>query len=107
MKLLIIGCGSIGKRHAQNAKAFADVSVCDADASRMEGLDAQTYTDIDEALDSKPDGVVVAREPGRRRSGVLDVAVVVLAAGAARRPVPAGLRVRDRAQRCCHGSGDG
>lgn len=36
MRILIIGCGSIGRRHAQNARTLgADVVLCDVDELRM------------------------------------------------------------------------
>lgn len=57
MKLLIIGCGSIGQRHEKNAKELKDYSVqvitCDIDPSA-------DFQDIDKALAEKPNGVIIA-----------------------------------------------
>ncbi len=60
MKLLIVGYGSIGKRHAANARAFGEVLVCEKDAERVKDFDGTTHTDLDVALAEKPDGVVIA-----------------------------------------------
>jgi len=64
MKILVIGCGSIGIRHAANAAHFADVAVFDKDRDRLskvsEEADTIQFTDFESALDWKPNGVVVA-----------------------------------------------
>ena len=64
MKILITGCGSIGKRHAKNAANLAETAVVDInpkvakDCARK--LRIQAFTDIKSALEWNPDGVVVA-----------------------------------------------
>lgn len=64
MKVLVIGCGSIGWRHAKNAAMMAETAVLDSDArvaSRCgEALGIPYFEDLDIALDWVPDGVVVA-----------------------------------------------
>jgi len=36
MKILVVGCGSIGRRHARNARDLrAEVVLCDVDEARM------------------------------------------------------------------------
>ena len=67
MKLLIIGCGSIGRRHARNAKTLgADLVLCDLDESLMRKMCAELgevpcYTDYLEAAEREyVDAAVVA-----------------------------------------------
>lgn len=64
MKILVIGCGSIGTRHACNAARFADVAVFDKDqelAAKAAALaGGLSCTDIEKALRWGADGVVVA-----------------------------------------------
>jgi len=67
MKLLIIGCGSIGRRHARNAKTLgADLVLCDLDESLMQNMCADLgevpcYTNYLEAADhAGADAAVVA-----------------------------------------------
>jgi len=67
MKLLIIGCGSIGRRHARNAKTLgADITLCDLEPSLMKDLCAELgevpcYTDYLAAADNAGvDATVVA-----------------------------------------------
>jgi len=63
-RVLIIGCGSIGRRHAANAARLATVAVVDelpersSETARSMGL--QTYNSVDEGLASRPDVVIVA-----------------------------------------------
>jgi predicted dehydrogenase len=64
MKILVAGLGSIGKRHAANAAKFAETAVFDinrdaAETCRRE-LRLQPFSDLEAALEWKPDGVVVA-----------------------------------------------
>lgn len=55
MKLLVIGAGSIGQRHAGNAKAAGqDVRVFDADAAKSD------FKSLEEALAWKPELAVIA-----------------------------------------------
>jgi predicted dehydrogenase len=59
MKILVVGCGSIGQRHAANAASLADAAVFDTESSRIPaGL--KSFVSLNEALAWKPDGVVVA-----------------------------------------------
>jgi predicted dehydrogenase len=64
MKLLVVGCGSIGRRHAANAAALATVGVCDAlpqaaqECARAAGV--QAFANLDEAFAWNPQAVVVA-----------------------------------------------
>jgi len=67
MKILVIGCGSIGRRHARNARALgAEVVLCDVDEARMrefgEEIGASGYfTDFEEAAkQSGCDAAIVA-----------------------------------------------
>ena len=64
MKILVAGCGSIGKRHLKNAGQVAEAAVFDTDpqvlfeCEREHGI--QTFGDLKTALEWKPDGVVIA-----------------------------------------------
>ncbi|OEU67722.1 MAG: hypothetical protein BBJ57_06260 [Desulfobacterales bacterium PC51MH44] len=62
MKILIVGYGSIGRRHAKNFLEFADVAVFDENLSDLNFLNPQirSFDNLDTALDWKPDGVVIA-----------------------------------------------
>jgi predicted dehydrogenase len=63
MKIAVIGCGSIGERHALNALAFGEVCIVDPDKQRTEALAAKgatVFADVDAALDWSPDGIVIA-----------------------------------------------
>ncbi len=67
MKLLIIGCGSIGRRHARNAKTLgAELVFCDLDESLMQDMCAELgetpcYTDYLEGAEREGvDAAVVA-----------------------------------------------
>lgn len=65
MKLLIIGCGSIGTRHLKN---LISISAGEIIAYRTkikkirsieDGYRVKTYSDMDEALDQNPDAVLI------------------------------------------------
>lgn len=64
MRLLVVGCGSIGRRHAVNGAAFADAGVFDDDLERAkaagEAAGAEVFDTLDAALAWGPDGVIVA-----------------------------------------------
>jgi predicted dehydrogenase len=64
MRILIVGCGSIGQRHARNFSKIANVSVCDSDQAKAEAigqeLSCPVFSDFSKALAEKPDGVVIA-----------------------------------------------
>lgn len=63
-KVLVIGCGSIGRRHAANAARFAAVWVADADPVRAAdvagAMGAAVCASVDAGLSAKPDAVVIA-----------------------------------------------
>lgn len=64
MKVLIVGCGSIGRRRAALAASLAETAVIDAlpEAARRaaEACDARWFRTLDDGLAWSPDGVVVA-----------------------------------------------
>ncbi len=82
MKILVVGCGSIGRRHVSNAASLAEVGVfdLDGDAARAcaEGNRAETFPSLEAALDWEPDGVVIATP----HSSHLRVAKAAVEAGA-------------------------
>ena len=65
MRLLVVGCGSIGTRHIRNLQSFPDVEVLahDIEAERATQVSAElgvwTTTDLDRAFDQKPDAVLI------------------------------------------------
>lgn len=65
MRLLIIGCGSIGTRHARNLNSFPGVEVIthDSEADRAaqvrDDLGVWSTTVLDQALDKRPDAVLI------------------------------------------------
>src|SRR3989344_4637484 len=63
MKLLIIGCGSIGSRHARNAQALGHaVVLCDPDPERGQYTDYKTalrQEQVDAAIIASPSGLHV------------------------------------------------
>jgi len=64
MRFLVIGCGSIGKRHIGNLKKIGvEVLACDLDSKRLSEIkkeyDIKTFTDINQALKLKIDGALV------------------------------------------------
>ena len=65
MKLLVVGVGSIGRRHAINASELANVGVVDVDPSKADEVANEaggtSYgADLGRALEWGPDGVIVA-----------------------------------------------
>ena len=84
MKCLVVGAGSIGRRHAQNLLTLdaGDVSVCDPDADAVAAatstLGVKGYAALDEALAAGPDAVLVCTPTHRH----LDVARAALEADA-------------------------
>jgi len=69
MKLLIIGCGSIGRRHARNAKILgAKLVLCDLDESLMQKMCAELgevpcYTNYLDAAEQESVDVAVVATP--------------------------------------------
>jgi predicted dehydrogenase len=64
MRALVVGLGSIGRRHVRNwaALGLGPVAVCrQAGQAQPEplGVDAREFTDLDTALDDRPDVVLV------------------------------------------------
>jgi predicted dehydrogenase len=63
-RVLVIGCGSIGQRHAANAARIASVSVADVDHAKANAvaasIGAAACESVDAGLAAKPDAVVVA-----------------------------------------------
>jgi predicted dehydrogenase len=78
MKVLVVGCGSIGRRHAANAAALAETAVMDINGARTAELDIEAFDDLEKALAWGPDGVVVATP----HSSHLEVAWAAVDAGA-------------------------
>src|SRR4030081_2512581 len=64
MRALVVGLGSIGRRHARNwaALGLGPVAVCRQTNSLQPeplGIGVQEFTDLDQALDDRPDVVLV------------------------------------------------
>jgi predicted dehydrogenase len=65
-RILLLGCGSIGRRHAQNLRALGvqELIVFDLDIERRDQLalelNAETATTLDECWQRRPDAVVIA-----------------------------------------------
>jgi len=83
MRILVVGCGSIGQRHLRNLRAlgFSALSAVDpnagrADAARAAG--AVVHADFDHALAAAPDVAMICTPPHLH----LDGARAALAAGA-------------------------
>lgn len=67
MKLLVVGCGSVGKRHLRvlNERADVELAACDVDEASRKPVrnissDIRFFIGLDAALTWKPDIVVVA-----------------------------------------------
>lgn len=82
MKLLVAGCGSIGRRHAANAARMADTAVFDPVPASLQACaratGAAAFADYGEALAWGPDAVVVAAPTSLH----LELASRAVAAGA-------------------------
>lgn len=84
MKFLIAGLGSIGRRHLRNLKALGQQDIIlyrthQATLPDTELCDHPTFTNLDEALAEKPDGVIVSNPTALH----LTVAQAAAEAGAA------------------------
>ena len=64
MKILIVGCGSIGRRHAANASTLAETAVTDKVPEKSleiaKDLKIRRFQSIEDGLTWKPDAVVIA-----------------------------------------------
>lgn len=64
MRLLVIGAGSIGSRHAGNCRGHGEVALLDCDSERVQKiagqLDITSFSREQDAWDWAPDGVIVA-----------------------------------------------
>ncbi len=66
MKFLVIGCGSIGKRHLRNLQAlgYTDLLVYRSQRKDVEAIEREfgvvSFFDLDQALAEKPDIVIIA-----------------------------------------------
>ncbi|OGO95750.1 MAG: hypothetical protein A3F41_06115 [Coxiella sp. RIFCSPHIGHO2_12_FULL_44_14] len=64
MKLLVVGCGSIGKRHAENAARYAEVGIYDQNRSAVldiaEKIRSPVFPTWEAALAWRPDGVIIS-----------------------------------------------
>lgn len=82
MKVLVLGCGSIGQRHAENAARLAEVAVYDisSEAARAcaAACGARTFQNLEQALSWGPTAVVVATP----HASHLPLAQQAIAAGA-------------------------
>lgn len=69
MKFLVVGCGSIGWRHARNLLALGerDVAACETDNARASQASAElgipVFTSIHEALAAGPDAALICTPP--------------------------------------------
>jgi len=64
MRILVIGAGSIGSRHAENARRHGEVALLDSDRERVLDVAGQlgisSFSREDDAWGWAPDGVIVA-----------------------------------------------
>jgi predicted dehydrogenase len=69
MKILVIGCGSIGERHIKNLKSLSAGIIIASDINRdrlqliKEQYSLDVFDDVDAAFDSHPDVVLVCTPP--------------------------------------------
>jgi predicted dehydrogenase len=83
MKIVVVGCGSIGQRHLRNLRSLgvSALHACDPDPARADAARAAgavAHADLDGALGTAPDVVVVCTPPHLH----LDGARAALGAGA-------------------------
>jgi len=69
LRVLVVGCGSIGERHIRNLSKLPTVHVeaCDTDSKRLsiikEKYHVKTYEDFEKTFEHKFDAVIVATPP--------------------------------------------
>jgi len=66
MKIAVIGYGSIGRRHAENASKYAEVCVYDEDISKRKDIVASGFEEVKDTealINWEPDGVIIATPP--------------------------------------------
>jgi len=69
MKILVIGCGSIGERHIKNLKSLSAGTIIayDINQDQLQGIKEKysldVFNDLDAALDQNPDVVIVCTPP--------------------------------------------
>jgi predicted dehydrogenase len=84
MKVLIVGCGSIGRRHARNAAALgAEVALCDLSMERMCELGGEIgasefYLDIEKAASTSGAAAAVVATPSSLH---VELALTLMKAG--------------------------
>lgn len=69
MKFLVVGCGSIGRRHIRNLLALGerDITACEIDPDRASQANRElgitVFVCIEEALQARPDAVLICTAP--------------------------------------------
>jgi predicted dehydrogenase len=69
MKILVIGCGSIGERHIRNLKGLfaGEIIACDTDQKQLSAIGkkykTQTCTDLERALGKNVDAALICTPP--------------------------------------------
>lgn len=69
MKFLVVGCGSIGRRHIQNLRNISsgEILACDLDSKRLDYIKEKhnitVFSDLDQAFSKNPDVVFVCTPP--------------------------------------------
>ena len=70
MKILVVGCGSIGERHISNLKTLSadEIIVCDTNPERLALMKGkygiqETYTELQKAMEQGIDAVLVCTPP--------------------------------------------
>lgn len=75
MRILVVGCGSIGRRHARNASALgAEVVLCDVNETRMREFGEEIgasgcFTDFEEAARNSGANAAIVATPSNLHTG--------------------------------------